>query len=141
MDKLFNTVFENSLRILILLDVFQKPQNMDMIYVTDFMTVYGETFKITEHNLNGNNILKFSEFISRRPLVQKVLKQLILSGLAETTDFLYSITPMGRRYCQAFESHYAELYRTSAIKVISAVGQKNERELIAEINRLSKNMN
>ena len=62
MDKLFNTVFENSLRILILLDVFQKPQNMDMI-------------------------------------------------------------------------------RTSAIKVISVVGQKNERELIAEINRLSKNMN
>ena len=35
--KLFNTVFENSLRILILLDVMQKPQAIDKIHIIDFI--------------------------------------------------------------------------------------------------------
>ena len=68
MNQLFNTVFENSLRILILLDVMQKPQDIDMIHIIDFMIIYGKVFRITDVNLNGDNALKFSEFISRRSL-------------------------------------------------------------------------
>ena len=34
MDKLFNSTFENSLRILLLMDEFGKKQNLDMLYVS-----------------------------------------------------------------------------------------------------------
>ena len=37
MDKLFNSTFENSLRILLLMDEFGKKQNLDMLYVADFI--------------------------------------------------------------------------------------------------------
>lgn len=44
----FNSIFENSLRLLILLDIYDMPQTVDMLYAVDFMTVYGRSFGITE---------------------------------------------------------------------------------------------
>lgn len=58
----FNSIFENSLRLLILLDIYDMPQTVDMLYAVDFMTVYGRSFGITETNLNGYNEYRFSEF-------------------------------------------------------------------------------
>lgn len=43
MNKLFNSVFENSLRILLLLAEFDCGQSLDKIYATDFMVTYGAT--------------------------------------------------------------------------------------------------
>ena len=139
MNQLFNTVFENSLRILILLDVMQKPQDIDKIHIIDFMIIYGKVFKITDVNLNGDNALKFSEFISRRSLVQKVLKQLVLDGLVKCVDFLYSITPEGKRYCHSLTSAYAKQYRLSAEKAVTATDKKDTFMLFSEINKFSRN--
>ena len=80
-NKLFNTTFENALRLLILLDVYDYPQTLDMLYAVDFMATYGKTFNITEDNLNGDNQYKFSEFASRREAVKIALKALVLDGL------------------------------------------------------------
>ena len=76
-NKLFNTTFENALRLLILLDVFDYPQTLDMLYAVDFMAAYGATFNITPSNLNGDNQYKFSEFASRREAVKLALKELV----------------------------------------------------------------
>ena len=65
MNKLFNSVFENSLRILLLLAEFDCGQSLDKIYATDFMVTYGATFGVSESDLNGDNQYKFSEFASR----------------------------------------------------------------------------
>lgn len=73
MLRIFNSEFENELRLILLIDTFQKPQNADMIYVADFMVTYGHTFGIANQNLNGENMYKFSEFVSRRALVYKSL--------------------------------------------------------------------
>ena len=82
MDRLFNSTFENSLRLLLLLDEYDMPQTLDMLYAVDFMTIYSEPFGLSEQNLNGDNDLKYSEFASQRDLVKEALKELVLNGTA-----------------------------------------------------------
>ena len=40
MPRVFNSTFENALRIILLLDAFGTAQNTDMLYATDFIVVY-----------------------------------------------------------------------------------------------------
>lgn len=139
MLRIFNSEFENELRLILLIDTFKKPQNADMIYAADFMVTYGQTFGITEHNLNGENPYKFSEFISRRALVQKVLKELTFNRYAKpistASGIVYQLTDEGERLSRSLDSEYATEYRTTAEKVIKHIGRKSERTLIAEINK------
>ena len=140
-NKLFNTTFENALRLLILLDVYEYPQTLDMLYAIDFMTTYGKTFNITEANLNGDNQYKFSEFASRREAVKTALKALVLYGLVQALNLndgiAYIISSDGEDYCNSLESEYATEYRRNAQLVIKSVTGKTERELISNINKMS----
>ena len=140
MDRLFNSTFENSLRLLILLDEYDMPQTLDMLYAVDFMTIYSKPFGLSEKNLNGDNDLKFSEFASQRDLVKEALKELVLNGNAEAVSYKdglsYIITPEGEDYSGALTSEYACEYRKAAKSVINATKGKSERSLIAEIFKL-----
>lgn len=139
--KLFNSTFENELRLILLIDVFEKPQNADMLYAADFMVVYGKSFSITTENLNGDNAYKFSEFLSRRALVQKVLKELSWKGLVKPlsskSGIVYQITLEGQKFSHLLDSEYATEYRNAAKQAVLYVGRKSERTLLAEINELS----
>ena len=140
-NKLFNTTFENALRLLILLDVYDYPQTLDMLYAVDFMATYGKTFNITEDNLNGDNQYKFSEFASRREAVMIALKALVLDGLVQALNLndgiAYTVSSDGEDYCNSLESDYATEYRRNAQLVIKSVAGKTERELISKINKMS----
>ena len=139
MLRIFNSEFENELRLILLISAFKKPQNADMIYAADFMVTYGQTFGLAEHNLNGENLYKFSEFLSRRPLVQKVLKTLAFNGYAKplstSSGIVYQLTDEGERLSRSLDSEYAKEYRTTAAEVIKYIGRKSERTLISEINK------
>ena len=141
MNKLFNSVFENSLRILLLLAEFDCGQSLDKIYATDFMVSYGATFGVSESDLNGDNQYKFSEFASRREIVRQALKQLVLDGLVwpvnSTVGILYSITDAGREYSNILGSEYAVEYRSTAKKVVEIVSNVSERTIIDKINKMS----
>lgn len=141
MARVFNSTLENSLRIILLLDAFGTPQNTDMLYAADFIAIYGRTFGIADEDLNGDNQYKFSEFVSRRTMVQKALKELVLDGLVVPSEIdsgiVFQITNDGRKYCDSLESDYAKEYRTIAEKVVQFVSGKSERSVIAQINRLS----
>jgi len=140
-NKLFNTTFENALRLLILLDVYDYPQTLDMLYAVDFMATYGKTFNITEDDLNGDNQYKFSEFASRREAVKIALKALVLDGLVQALNLndgiAYTVSSDGEDYCNSLESDYATEYRRNAQLVIKSVAGKTERELISKINKMS----
>ncbi len=140
MDRLFNSTFENSLRLLILLDEYDMPQTLDMLYAVDFMTLYSEPFGLSEHNLNGDNDLKFSEFASQRDLVKEALRELVLNGTVEAVSYKdglsYIITPEGEDYCDSLTSEYAREYRKIAKSVIDATKGKSKRALIAAIYKL-----
>ena len=138
MNKLFNSVFENSLRILLLLAEFDCGQSLDKIYATDFMVTYGATFGVSESDLNGDNQYKFSEFASRREIVRLALKELVLEGMENTaTGILYSITNAGRDYSATLTSEYAEEYRSTARKIVEIVSNAAERTIIHKINKMS----
>ena len=141
MLRVFNSTFENAMRIILLLDAFGAPQNTDMLYAADFMVVYGRTFGIADEDLNGDNQYKFSEFVSRRSMVQKALKELVLDGLVTPSQMpsgiVYQVTPAGKEYCESLDSDYAKEYKIVAKKVVQAVDGKSERSVIAKINRLS----
>jgi hypothetical protein len=142
MDRIFNSIFENTLRLLILLDEYDMPQTLDMLYAVDFMAMYGQPFGISDHNLHGDNDLKYSEFISQRELVKEALKELVLDNTAEAVSYKnglsYIITSEGEDYCKSLNSEYAFEYRKLARKVINASEGKSERTLIATIYRLSE---
>lgn len=140
-NKLFNTAFENSLRLLILLDAFDEPQTLDMLYAVDFMATYGAAFGITATNLNGDNQYKFSEFASKRDAVKNALKQLVLSSMVQALNLnngiAYTISSDGEEYCKSLSSEYADEYRKSAELVMKSLSGKSERTLISGINKLA----
>lgn len=141
MNKLFNTVFENSLRMILLLDLYEMPQTLDMLYAVDFMAQYGKTFGITNEELNGSNPFKFSEFTGRRDLVKESLRQLVLKGLVQpvktSKGMAYVISAEGEEYCAMLDSEFALKYKEYACRAIEIVGNKSERQIISQINKLS----
>ncbi len=141
MLRVFNSTFENALRIVLLLDAFGTPQNTDMLYAADFIVVYGRTFGLADEDLNGDNQYKFSEFVSRRSMVQKALKELVLDGfvapLETSCGIDYQISEFGKKYCASLDSDYAKKYKAIAKTVVQYADGKSERTIISNINRLS----
>lgn len=140
-NKLFNSSFENSLRLLILLDEITEPKSLDMLYAADFMCVYGATFQLAQTDLNGENPYKFSEFASRREVVQSALKALVLDGFAVPVKLdrgiAYTISSEGEDYCQLLDSEYASEYRQVAARIVKVIGIRSERTVIRKINHMS----
>lgn len=117
------------------------PQTLDMLYAVDFMTQYGKTFGITNEELNGSNPFKFSEFTGRRDLVKESLRQLVLKGLVQPIEtskgMAYVISAEGEEYCAMLDSEFALKYKEYACRAIEIVGDKSERQIISQINKLS----
>lgn len=127
---------------LLLLEVSRgNGMTSDMLAAIDFITVYGHDFDITDENLHGNGTYRFGEFSLRRELVREALKPLVMDGIIsvqpQRNGFAYSLSSSGIDYCSAFESDYAEDYRTSAEMVINHLRGKSEREVTAMINQRS----
>ena len=123
MEMLFNSTFENSLRLLILLDEYDLPKT--------------PRFGVTDRNLNGNNEYKFSVFASHRESVKEALKELVLNGTVLAVSYnhglSYIISPEGEDFCGSLESDYAKEYRKNVKAVIKAVGNRSERTLISDV--------
>ena len=141
MHKVFDSIFENSLRILLLLNEFETEQNIDTIYVTDFISLYSNDFGISQKNLNGDNNYKFSEFASKRQLIQETLKYLVFKELVwvinDDLGIKYKINVEGKTYCETLNSDYANEYRINANKAINYLNSKSLRAVIKEINSMS----
>ena len=142
MSDVFNTLFELSLRVLLVLKTAGKCDvTADMIAAVDFITVYGKDFGISEGNLHGDNNFKFSEYAVRRDNINKAVKLLVLDGLVtvevQPNGFAYSITNAGSAYCDKFENEYAKAYKALAQRTWQLVSRKSERTVIELINRHS----
>ena len=101
MNKIFNTTFESSLRILLLLYVSEDEQmTLDRIADYDFITIYSKYFGISNMALHGENEFGLSEFAARRGMMQSTMKSLVLDGLVSVkrrqNGFQYSISAVGK---------------------------------------------
>ena len=140
-NKLFNTPFELSLHVVLLLDVTDTGFTLDRIAAYDFIAIYCEDFGVADRSLNGENGFAFSELSARRNLTKAAIKDLVVDGLVVATDdetgILYSVSDSGRKMSEGFQSEYAERYKELMRLVVEKYGNYSDVQLFNEINRQS----
>ena len=103
-SKVFNTTFENMLRLLLLADTLNAPANVDRLAALDFICIYGKKCKVLDKNLHGDNEFGFAEFTNKREKITEAVKLSVRNDFfkVEHTDqgFLYSINYRGRQVVQ-----------------------------------------
>lgn len=113
-SKVFNTTFENMLRLLLLADTLNAPANVDRLAALDFICIYGKKCKVLDKNLHGDNEFGFAEFTNKREKITEAVKFSVRNDFfkVEHTDqgFLYSINDRGRQVVQGVQSPYAKAY-------------------------------
>ena len=144
MNNIFNTSFEVSLRILIIVNTVQTRLSIDRITDLDFIAIYGKDFGVSEYNLHGDNDYRFSEYTSKREIVSQAIKELVLRGYitphCNKSGFNYSISKEGVAFCESLNDKYAEDFTDIVKKTDSLFFEYSDRELIYIINEYAINM-
>lgn len=139
--KLFNTPFEISLHVVLLLDVADAGLTLDRIAAYDFIAVYCEDFGIADRSPNGENGFAFSELSARRNLTKAAIRDLVVDGLVNASDdeagILYSVSESGRKMSEGFQSEYAARYKELMRLVVKKYKGIDDVQLFAEINSQS----
>ncbi len=138
MKDIFNTAFEVSLRVLIILNVTKKNLSIDRISALDFIIIYGKDFGVSEYNLHGDNNYRFSEYALKRKIISESLKNLVLMGYilphCNKSGFTYSISKSGISFCQSLNDDYAENYAIIAKNAHIMFEPYSDRNLVYTIN-------
>ena len=139
---MFNTAFELSLRIILLLHAAKrKALSIDHIAAFDFITVYGKAFGVSSYSLNGENEFGFAGFAARRGRMQDAIKLLVLDGLVEvhrsSEGFLYTVSQRGEKYVSSLKTDYASLYLDIAAITLERYGECSGPGLVKEIGNIS----
>lgn len=142
MTKLFNSTFEVSLRIIMLLSAIAGTEmTIDRIVAYDFMSVYGRYFGLSDENLHGDNNYGFSEFSTRRTVVQDALKTLVTDGLIKASrrdaGFCYEVSQSGRKFAKNQKTEYAAEYCRIVKVTHKKYKSKSEVELMTVISNKS----
>lgn len=122
MAKLFNTEFEVSMRLLMMLN-YVSYISEDEIARLDFFAVYAEHYGFGDCNLNGPCSFPLSEFTIQRKLIKESLKELLFRGFAVVMNnsnkgFIYCITESGRSYVQKMNDAYSVQYKRYAQQIV-----------------------
>lgn len=117
-NKIFNTTFENMLRVLLMLDVINWPINIDRLTALDFISIYGKNCKVLEKNLHGDNKFSFAEFANKRERITDAVKVAVandyISVENSASGFLYSINERGKKIVTEIQTPYAKAYMIGA---------------------------
>lgn len=143
MQKIFNTSFEVSLRLLLLLAAADgQAMTVDRIAAYDFITIFSKDFKLSETSLHGDNEFGLSEFASRRHSSQLALRELVLDGAVKATStkqgFCYMITTAGQGAAQRMSTQYAVDYKKLVKITMERFRRLADVEVLAMINDTSQ---
>lgn len=137
MKDVFNTPFEISLRILVILNTAQSKLSIDRITAIDFISIYGRDFDVSEYNLHGDNSYRFSEYATKREFVSQAIKELVLRNYinphCNKSGFVYSISSSGMSFCESLNDEYAECFAGIVNKSIVLFSNYSDRKLIHRI--------
>ena len=138
MKNVFNTPFEMSLRILIILYAAQSKLSIDRITALDFISIYGRDFGVSEYNLHGNNSYRFSEYAIKREIASQAIKELVLRNYITPycykSGFGYNISSSGISFCETLSDEYAECFTNVVKKSIVLFSNYSDRKLTHCIN-------
>lgn len=138
MNAIFNSSFEVSLRILIILNTAQSRLSIDRIIALDFIAIYGKDFEVSDYNLHGDNDYRFSEYASKREIVSQAIKELVLRGYitphCNKSGFNYSISKNGTIFCNSLNDKYADDFTNIVKKANMQFLEYSDRKLTRCIN-------
>lgn len=142
MTELFNTPFETSLRVLLLLETEARTDfSINMIAGVDFASLYGKSFNISDMNLHGDNLFKFSEFATRKELTRDGMDILVRRGFVDvkpTKDgFIYQISPKGKEFSRRLDTKYSKDYRRQVTLALKHFSGDSEQSILNKINKLA----
>lgn len=140
-SKVFNTPFENMLRILLLSDTVNKPMNVDRFVALDFICIFGEKCRVLDKNLHGDNEFGFSEFATKRERIAEAVKIAVkndfLTVKATDAGFTYGMNNRGKAIVSGVQSPYAHSYIVGAKIVNSRFARYTDDEILQYISDLS----
>lgn len=115
-ESLFNSRFETSLRVLLLLaEATVWPLSASTISNIDFMATYGKEFGVSEYDLHGQNRYKFSQLTAKKQLIDEAIKKLVRLGLIKVdliNGYKYMITDGGINFIDEMNDAYSNQYRS-----------------------------
>lgn len=131
--KIFNTEFEVSMRILILLDCANSWLNDNKIIYLDFFSLYSKTYEIQDENLNGDCSFMINDLTIQRNLYKKSIKELAIDGFiqikADDTGYSYKINSNGSSLVSKMETEYAMKYKTIAETIIKKFSNYSDERI------------
>lgn len=114
-ESLFNSRFETSLRVLLLLaEATVWPLSASAISNIDFMATYGKEFGVSDYDLHGQNSYKFSQLPAKKQLIDEAIKKLVRLGFISvdlSNGYRYMITDSGVSFIDEMDDTYSEQYR------------------------------
>lgn len=114
-ESLFNSRFETSLRVLLLLtEATVWPLSASTISNIDFMATYGKEFGVSDYDLHGQNRYKFSQLTAKKLLVDEAIKKLVRLGFISvdlSDGYRYMITDSGVNFIDEMDDTYSQQYR------------------------------
>lgn len=141
-QSIFNTVFETSLRILLILNESEDSYSCDRIMTIDFTAIYGKDFGISDYNLHGDSYFRYGEFPARRDLVTRAVKDLVIKELIKpsflTSGFTYKITPSGKRVVKSLKSVYSKAYKILCRRSIKFYEGNDDKQALDILNSYAK---
>lgn len=121
---LFSSLFETSLRILVLLDELNSALDENQICCIDFMAIYGADFGLLDENLHGNGLFRFSEFSAKSLVIAETIKRLVVESLISfiptQTGYLYTVNDIGKNTIARISDSYEKEYRIAVRAVQNA---------------------
>lgn len=141
MKNVFNTVFENMLRLLLLMKVLNSATNVDRLAALDFMCIYGRKCKVLDRNLHGDNEFGFAEFTNKREKITDAIKLAVRNDyvtVEKTCDgLLYSLNVRGEQIVDSIRAAYSKDYMRGAKMVSRKFANSSDEEILRYINKMA----
>ena len=116
--RLFNSEFEVSMRVLLLLDTFNSSLDLDQIMYLDFFTIFSKNYDLEGENINGDSDYRINSLTMQPDLYKNAIRELVTSGFivvrSEQDGFRYRINESGRKLCKSMTSDYSIQYKNNA---------------------------
>lgn len=132
-SSVFNSIYETSMRLILLLFTFDTPLSSEELFVFDFVATYGKEFGLTDVSLNGDSEFTLSKATLRRKRVMESISYLVRNGyitlIAEENETKYELTERGNEfYKKIFQTGYSEKYILTV--------ELGKKELFAKKNKV-----
>lgn len=114
-SSVFNSVYETSMRLVLLLNTFDCPLSSEELFVFDFIATYGKEFNLTDVSLNGDSEFTLCKAALRRKKVMEAISYLVRNGyimpIIAKSETKYELTDKGNEFYKKISmSGYSEKY-------------------------------